>query len=65
LKKDFKEIPQSLSEPELHDFDSDFDDDSMVSSTSLGGSNFSNGVPHAYLGSAPSLTTLESTGSTV
>ncbi|PAN23798.1 hypothetical protein PAHAL_4G118700 [Panicum hallii] len=71
FKKGFKEIPRSLSEPEQRDSDSDSDDDSTVSMASSEdpsspvartqqrgcGSRMPTSV------SAPSLTTLESTGS--
>ena len=73
FKKGFKEIPRSLGEPELRDSDSDSDsdDDSTVSMASSEDSSspvaraqqcgYGSGM-HTSV-SAPSLTTLESTGS--
>jgi 5'-AMP-activated protein kinase catalytic alpha subunit len=63
FKKDFKEIPRSLSEPELRDSNSDSDDEAMASSTSSGDPASPIACPMHTSVSAPSLTTLESTGS--
>jgi 5'-AMP-activated protein kinase catalytic alpha subunit len=67
FKKDFKEIPWNLSESKQRDSDSDSDDESTASSTSsstlLGDLASPMACPMHTSVSAPSLTTLESTGS--
>ncbi|EER89894.1 hypothetical protein BDA96_10G211400 [Sorghum bicolor] len=67
FKKNFKEIPRSLSEPELCDSDFDSDDESTTSSvsssTSTGDLASLMACPMHTSVSAPSLTTLQNTGS--